>query len=124
MSPSLRAGTVSPGGIGLFQLAVAAAVKNQGQLFLTVEGFDQTDKDQVVTSGVAHLVAAFEPGAAAGQYRCAACSDAEFDVIQIIASRLRKALRKIDLVGGKHVDRIVAARLENRQRRGMPAEAP
>ena len=76
-------------GLGLFQLAVAAAVKNQGQFFLAVEGFDQADKDQMVAAGVAHLVAAFEPGAAARQYRCAAGADAQFDVGKVIASRCR-----------------------------------
>jgi hypothetical protein len=59
-----------------------------------------------------------------GNIGCTAGADAQIDAGQVVVLRLRKALRKFDLVGGKHIDRVVAAGLEHRQRRRMQAQAP
>jgi hypothetical protein len=66
------------------------AVKDQRRLRLAPEVLDEADQDEVVAAGIADLVAAFEPGAAAGQQRSAAGADRRRNADEAVFLGLRK----------------------------------
>ena len=103
---------------------IFAAQEKQRRPVKSDETVHPTDENQMIAAGVLRFVAAFEPGAAAGQERRVAGARGERQAGELVRPRCGKALRQFLLILRQYVDRVVAAIPQQQQRWRVERETP
>ena len=88
------------------------------------EVLDLPDKDQVVATVIRERAFALEPCNAAIKEWHTGLAARPFNALKSVVDRSREARRECNLIGTKHVDRIVRRTLEHRQATRATIETP
>lgn len=70
---------------------------------------DLSDHDQMIAARIAVRVGAFEIGDAAGEHRRTACARRPFKPGELVGAGAGEAVRDVFLIGGQHIDGVMAA---------------